>query len=73
MEHSFLINLSTKYGLNATQSSKVVEMVFQAGFKSLDDAGAQKLADYVCENEIVDLPPEELLEEIKRNSLEAKN
>ncbi len=66
MEHKFLIDLSVKFGLSDERLSKVVDMVYQLGFDDLNDKGFQDAATMICKNDLVDLPPEEVLEEMKK-------
>jgi hypothetical protein len=66
MENKFLLDLSIKYGLGDEQVSKVVDMVYQLGYDDLSDTKFQRAANYLCTMNLVDLPPEELLNEMKR-------
>jgi hypothetical protein len=66
MENKFLLDLSIKYGLNDKQVSKVVDMVYQLGYDDLSDVMFQRAANYLCSMNLVNLPPEEVLNEMKR-------
>ncbi|HPU95175.1 MAG TPA: hypothetical protein PK398_03310 [Candidatus Gracilibacteria bacterium] len=66
MENHYLIDLSVKYGLDDKQLSKVVDMCYQLGFDDLSDAGFHRCASYMCSMNLLSLPPEELIEEMKR-------
>jgi hypothetical protein len=69
MENKFLIDLSIKYGLDSAQVAKVVDMLYQCGVDSVDAREAQRIANYICEMDLVDKPAEELLEELKLKGL----
>ncbi|MBT3865442.1 hypothetical protein HOE67_03375 [Candidatus Peregrinibacteria bacterium] len=66
MENKFLIDLSVKYGLDDQQLSKVADMTYQLGHYEIKSREFQRAATYMCKMKLVDLPPEELLEEMKR-------
>jgi len=66
MENQFLIDLSVKYGLDDEHLSKVVNMCYQLGFDDLDAQGFRRCAAYMCSMNLLELPPEELIEEMKR-------
>ncbi|MFH1218401.1 MAG: hypothetical protein V1679_01000 [Candidatus Peregrinibacteria bacterium] len=66
MENKFLIDISIKYGLDTAEVSKLADMVYQCGFTDIDDRKAQRVANYLCEMKLLDLPPEEVIEELKR-------
>ncbi|MBD3360794.1 hypothetical protein GF366_03265 [Candidatus Peregrinibacteria bacterium] len=65
MENKFLIDLSIKYGLDSTQISKLVDMVYQCGITNIDSREAQRISNYICEMGILDKPAEEVIEELK--------
>ena len=66
MENKFLIDLSLKYVLDDKQLSKAVDMCYQLGFDDLEDQGFHRCAAYMCSMNLLGLPPEELIEEMKR-------
>jgi len=66
MENQFLIDLSVKYGLDDKQLSKAVDMCYQLGFDDLSDPKFHRCASYMCSMDLLALPPEELIEEMKR-------
>jgi len=66
MENKFLINLSVKYGLDDQKLSKVVDMCYQLDYHVIDDREFQRAANYICKMNLVDMPPEDLLAEMKR-------
>lgn len=66
MENKFLLDLSVKYGLGDEQVSKTVDMVYQLGYDNIEDKDFQRAANYMCSMNLLNLPPEELLEEMKR-------
>lgn len=65
MENKFLIDLSIKYGLEGTEVSKIVDMIYQCGIEDLDSEEAHRVANYICEMKIIDKPAEEVIEEMK--------
>ncbi len=69
MENKFLIDLSVKYGLDASEVSKVVNMVYQAGILDMNSPEFKKVANYICEMKLIDKPAEELIEELKLKGL----
>ena len=69
MENKFLIDLSIKYGLDSSQVSKVVDIVYQAGNQEVDSRGAKRVAGFICKMGLVDKPAEEIIEELKRKGL----
>ena len=69
MENKFLIDLSIKYGLDAAQVSKVVDMVYQCGIAEIDSRQGQRVAKYLCEMNLVDKPSEEVMEELRLKGL----
>jgi SOS response regulatory protein OraA/RecX len=66
MENRFLLDMSIKYGLSDKDVSKVVDMVYQLGYDNIDDREFQRAANYLCSMNLVSLPPEEVLTEMKR-------
>ena len=66
MEHKYLIDLSIKHGLAADQISKVVDMVYQCGVNDMDSREFKRIGNYICEMGLLDLPAEEVIEELKR-------
>ncbi|NIA02264.1 MAG: hypothetical protein GWP15_02685 [Nitrospirae bacterium] len=65
MENKFLIDLSIKYGLDSAQVSKLADMIYQCGISEVDSSEAQRIANYICEMNILDKPAEEIVEELK--------
>lgn len=66
MENKYLIDLSVKYGLDSAQLSKVVDMVYQAGVGDMNSKEFSRIANYICEMNLIDKPAEEVIEELKR-------
>lgn len=66
MENEFLIDISVKYGLDDKNLSKVVDMCYQLGFDEIDSREFQRAANYMCSMNLIGLPPEEIIEEMKR-------
>jgi len=66
MENKFLIDISVKYGLADEQVSKIVDICYQLGYYELDSRELQRAANYICSMKMVDLPAEEIIEEMKR-------
>ena len=66
MENKFLLDLSIKYGLGDEQISKVCDMIYQLGYENIEDREFQRAANYMCSMNLVDLPAEEVLMEMKR-------
>lgn len=64
MENRFLIDLAIKYGLNDGQIGKIMALGRLAG-ASDDEGKFKRIAEYLCENGLVDEPEEELIEELK--------
>lgn len=69
MENKFLIDISIKYGLDSSEISKLVDMIYQCGLDDLDSKKSQRIAHYICEMKLLDKPAEELIEELKRKEL----
>ncbi len=65
MENKFLIDLSIKYGLSTSDTSNLVDVIYQAGFDDISSAEFAKVANFICENEILELPSEELMEKLR--------
>ncbi|MDD3862170.1 MAG: hypothetical protein PHP74_04785 [Candidatus Gracilibacteria bacterium] len=66
MENKFLLDMSIKYGLGDQEVSKVVDMVYQLGYDNIEDREFQRAANYLCSMNLVNLPAEEILMEMKR-------
>ncbi len=66
MENKFLIDIGIKYGLDSTQVSKLVDMIYQCGHSDIENREAQRVANYICEMKLLDNPAEEVIEELKR-------
>ena len=69
MENKYLIDLSVKYGLNSSETSKLLDMAYQCGITDMNSVAFSKVANYICEMNLLSMPAEELLEEIKRKDL----
>lgn len=69
MENRYLIDISLKYGLNAEDISKLVNMVYQAGVDDMESKEFKRVAQYICEAKLIEMPAEELIEELKRKGL----
>lgn len=69
MENKYLIDLSIKYGLSSAQVSKLVDMIYQAGIHMIDSREFRRIAEYICEAKLLDMPAEEVLEELKLKGL----
>lgn len=69
MENKFLIDLSVKYGLDSTQVSKIVDIVYQSEITEIDSREGKRIASYVCEMGLIDKPAEEIMEELKLKGL----
>lgn len=66
MENKFLIDLSVKYGLDDQDISKVVDMCYQLDYESIEDREFQRAANYICSMNLLALPAEEIIAEMKR-------
>lgn len=66
MENKFLIDLSVKYGLDDQALSKVVDMCYQLGYDRIEDRDFQRAANYICSMDLIGMPPEDLIAEMKR-------
>lgn len=69
MENKHLIDLSVKYGLSSEDVSKLVSMMYQVDLDDMESPEFRRVASYICEAKLIDLPPEELIEELKRKGL----
>lgn len=69
MENKHLIHLSIKYDLNSTETSKLLDMVYQAGITDMNSVDFNRVASYICEMKLLEMPSEELIEELKRKGL----
>lgn len=69
MENKHLIDLSVKYGLNAEDISKLASMMYQVGIDDMESDDFKRVANYICQAKLIDLPAEELIEELKRKGL----
>lgn len=65
MEHKVLIDLSVKYGLSDNDLSKLTDMLYQLGYSDLNDKDCQRSAQYICSMNLLKLPAENLLEEMR--------
>ncbi len=69
VEDKDLLEISVKYGLSSERLSKLVDVLYQAGIKSPESPEFEEVSKYVCENDLLDMPMEDLLEELKRKKL----
>ncbi len=69
MEHKTLIDLSIKYGLGSEELSKLVDVLYQSGIKNPDLPEFKKAAGFICEKKLLEMPADDLIEELKRNNL----
>lgn len=69
MENKHLIDLSVKYGLSSEDVSKLVSMMYQVDLDDMESPEFKHVASYICEAKLIDLPPEDLIEELKRKGL----
>ena len=72
MENTYLIDLSVKYGLGSADITKLVNIIYQTGVHDTDSDRFKKIARHICQNSLIDMPAEELLEELKRHKLIAE-
>ena len=66
MENPILVELGIKYGLDDSKALKLVNAAYQLGISTEDHEAFRKVAEYICDNEMVEMAMEELLEELKR-------
>lgn len=66
MENKFLIDLQIKFGLTEDQLSKIVNIAYQLDYNDPENDDFQKLMAFVCENNLVSMPNQQLVEELKR-------
>ena len=69
MENKYLIDLSIKYGLSSADVSKLMAMIYQTGVHDMESREFERIANFICEAKLLDMPPEELIEELKRKGL----
>lgn len=69
MENPILIDLSIKYGLDTSEVSKIVNMIYQCNVSDLSSREAKRIANYICEMKLLSKSAEELIEELKRKGL----
>lgn len=69
MENKVLIDLSVKYGLSSEEMSKLLNMAYQVGINDPHSADFARVTGYICEMKLLEMPPEELIEELKRKGL----
>lgn len=69
MENTFLIDLSIKYGLESSKISKIVDVIYQCGISEIDGREGQRIANYLCEMNLVGKPAEEIMEELRLKGL----
>lgn len=69
MENKILIDLSVKYGLNSAELSKLVSVVHQAGVHDTKSRQFHHIANFICESNLIGMPEEKLIEELKRKGL----
>lgn len=68
MENKLLIDLAMKYGLDDAQVIKISNVLHQTNAGE-DERKFMRLAEYICEEKLVDEPAEIVLEELKRKDL----
>ena len=66
MENKFLIDLQVKFGLTDDQLSKIVNIAYQLEYTNAENPDFQKLVAFICENDLVETPNQQLIEELKR-------
>lgn len=66
MENKFLIDLQVKFGLTDDQLSKIVNIAYQLEYSDAENPDFQKLVAFICENDLVEVPNQQLIEELKR-------
>ena len=69
MENKILIDLSVKYGLSSADLSKLVSILYQAGVHDAESRQFHQIANFICESKMLDVAPEELMEELRRKGL----
>lgn len=69
MENRHLIDLSVKYGLSAEDVSKLVSVMYQVGIDDMHSDEFKRVANYICQAKLVEMPEEELIEELKRKGM----
>ncbi len=65
MENKFLIDLSVKYGVDDQHLSKVVDICYQLDYQDINDREFQRAANYICTMDLLHMPPEDLIAEMK--------
>lgn len=73
MENAFYIDLSVKFDLNHEELAKLSSVMHQLGYHDVTSKGFQGAAMYICEMKLLELPVEELIEEMKRKKMDADN
>ncbi len=68
MENKFLIDLAVKYGLLDWQIVKITNCAHFVGANG-DFDKFKRIAEYICENKIVDEPEDVIAEELRRNAI----
>ncbi len=69
MENKLLIDLGVKYGLDSAKISKIAAIIYQAGVQNFNEPEAKAIAEYLCENGLIDKPSEEVMQELKLKGL----
>jgi hypothetical protein len=69
MEDENILELNIKYGLNSSQTQKIIDTLYQAGIINKSAPEFMEAASYICENDLVEMPTEKLLEELKRKQI----
>ncbi len=69
MENTFLIDLSLKYGLDSAHVSKIADIIYQCEIDQIDSREGMRIANYICEMNLIDKPAEEVIEELKLKGL----
>lgn len=68
MEDRFLLDLAVKYGLLDWQTTKIVSCARLVGVGD-DKEAFKRVAEYICENKLVDAPEEIVADELRRNGI----
>ena len=69
MENKVLIDLSVKYGLDASALTKITNIAYQSGITDLNSREFTRIANYLCEMGLLERPEEEIMEELKLKGL----
>lgn len=61
-----MIDMAVKYGLDDDDVLKISTLAYQLGYENMEDENLKKMIDFICEEKLVDLPKEQIVEELKR-------